>query len=198
VSLDPHKWLFAPLDVGCLLVRDAAHLRRTFVHAAAYVDVIADAGMSEFAFWDLGPELSRRFRALKIWFALKCHGAEALVAAIESNIGVARELASAITASDDFELLAPVPLSIVCFRYLPASLRTDDKGGDRHRALNAFNRALMVELQRDGAAYLSNATIDGDFALRACIVNYRTTGADIGELLSAIRRVAAGMIRESS
>jgi aromatic-L-amino-acid/L-tryptophan decarboxylase len=199
VSLDPHKWLFAPLDAGCLLVRDAAQLRRTFVHGAAYVDVIADAGMSEFAFWDLGPELSRRFRALKIWFALKCHGAEALVAAIESNIAVARGLASAIHASDDFELLAPVPLSIVCFRYVPAALRPGDKGaGKSDQAISTFNRALMVELQRDGAAYLSNAMIAGDFALRACIVNYRTTVADIDELLSAIRRVAADMIREAS
>jgi glutamate/tyrosine decarboxylase-like PLP-dependent enzyme len=199
LSLDPHKWLFAPLDAGCLLVRNGAHLRRTFVHGAAYVDVIADAGMSEFAFWDFGPELSRRFRALKIWFALKCHGAAALTSAIESNIAVARRLAAAIDGSEDFELLAPVPLSIVCFRYVPAALRTGSKDDEeRDRALNAFNRGLLVELQRDGAAYLSNAMIGGVFALRACIVNYRTTVADIDELLSAIRRVAADLSRETS
>src|SRR5690606_13512946 len=77
IALDPHKWLYAPLDAGCLLVRDGAALYRAFAHGAAYVDVIADKHMSEFAFWDYGPELSRRFRALKIWFALKLHGVRA-------------------------------------------------------------------------------------------------------------------------
>ena len=185
LSLDPHKWLFAPLDAGCLLVRDGRHLKRAFAHGAAYVDVIADRDMSEFAFWDHGPELSRRFRALKIWFLLKCHGARAITAAIDDNITVAQMLAAAIDASADFERLAPVPLSIVCFRYVPSQLQ-----GQRD-ALNALNRTLMVDVQREGEAYLSNAMIGGDFALRACIVNYRTTPADAGVLLETIRRVAA-------
>jgi len=185
LSLDPHKWLFAPLDAGCLLVRDPRHLKRAFTHGAAYVDVIADRDMSEFAFWDHGPELSRRFRALKIWFILKCHGARAITAAIDDNMAVAQTLAATIDASADFERLAPVPLSIVCFRYAPARLR------GRRDALNALNRTLMVEVQRDGEAYLSNAMIGDDFALRACIVNYRTTTADAGVLLETIRRVAA-------
>ena len=90
LSLDPHKWLFAPLDAGCLLVRDPRHLKRAFTHGAAYIDVVADRDMSEFAFWDHGPELSRRFRALKIWFILKCHGARAITAAIDDNIAVAQ------------------------------------------------------------------------------------------------------------
>lgn len=187
LSLDPHKWLFAPLDVGCLLVRDPMQLKRTFAHGAAYVDVIADRDMSDFAFWDHGPELSRRFRALKIWFILKCHGARAIIAAVNDNIAVARRLAEAVDASDDFERLAPAPLSIVCFRYAPAELR------GRQNALNALNRALMVEVQRDGAAYLSNAMIGEHFALRACVVNYRTTAADVEKLLATIRRVAARM-----
>jgi len=185
LSLDPHKWLFAPLDAGCLLVRDPRHLKRAFTHGAAYVDVIADRDMSEFAFWDHGPELSRRFRALKIWFILKCHGARAITAAIDDNIAVAQTLAAVIDASPDFERLAPVPLSIVCFRYAPARLR-----GQRD-ALNALNRSLMVEVQRDGQAYLSNATIGEEFALRACIVNFRTQVSDVGVLLETIRRVAA-------
>lgn len=188
LSLDPHKWLFAPLDVGCLLVRDPKRLRQAFTQGAAYIDVIANADMPEYAFWDYSPELSRRFRALKIWFILKCHGARAIRAAIDGNIAVARRLAALIDASDDFERLAPVPLSIVCFRYLPPSRRGP---GDHAEALNAFNRALMVEVQRDGDSYLSNAMIGPHFALRACIVNFRTTAADAGHLLDAIRRVAA-------
>jgi aromatic-L-amino-acid decarboxylase len=183
VALDPHKWLYAPVDVGCLLVRDYASLHRTFSHGAAYVDVVADEHMSDFAFWDYGPELSRRFRALKVWFALKLHGVHAIAAAIESNIQVARQLADAIDASDDFERLAPVPLSIVCFRHAPRHVAAQD--------LDALNRRLMVDVQRDGDAYLSNAVLGGAFALRACIVNYRTAPGDAERVLSAIRRVAS-------
>jgi glutamate/tyrosine decarboxylase-like PLP-dependent enzyme len=120
--------------------------------------------------------LSRRFRALKIWLLLKVHGARAIQDAIDANIASAHHLAELITRSDDFELLAPVPMSIVCFRY---------SGGD-----DAFNKRLMVEVQRDGDSYLSNATINGRFALRACNVNYRTTSADAERLLDTIRRVA--------
>ena len=179
LSLDPHKWLFAPLDAGCLLVRDPRQLKRAFTHGAAYVDVIADRDMSEFAFWDYGPELSRRFRALKIWFILKCHGARAITSAIDDNIAVAQTMAAAIDASTDFELMAPVPLSIVCFR---------SRAGD-----DDFNKRLMVQVQRDGDSYLSNAMVGGRFALRACIVNYRTSYGDVERLLDTIRRVAAGM-----
>lgn len=198
VSLDPHKWLYAPLDAGCLLVKDARRLRHTFAQGAAYIDVIADDDMSEFAFWDHGPELTRRFRALKIWFILKCHGAAAIRAAIDDNIGVAQELAALIDASDDFERLAPAPLSIVCFRYLPESMRAPGRRplakagpGDHTAALNRVNRALMVEIQRDGDAYLSNAQIGDAFALRACIVNFRTRPSDAAHVLATIRRVAA-------
>jgi aromatic-L-amino-acid/L-tryptophan decarboxylase len=177
LSLDPHKWLYAPLDTGCVLVKNAGALRRAFSEGAGYIDVVADREMSDFAYWDHGPELSRRFRALKIWFVLKVHGVRAIQQAIDSNIEVARHLAELIDASPDFERVAPVPLSIVCFR---------SKNGDE-----AFNKRLMVEVQRDGESYVSNATIDGRFALRACIVNFRTRAADAEVLLGSIRRVAA-------
>ena len=179
LSLDPHKWLYAPLDVGCLLVRPPAALRATFSGSADYIDVVTDQGMSDFAYWDHSPELSRRFRALKIWFLLKVHGARAIQDAIDGNIATAQHLAKVVKESPDFELMAPAPLSIVCFRY---------RGGD-----DEFNKQLMVEVQRDGDSYLSNATINGRFALRACIVNYRTQIADVDRLLDTIRRVAARM-----
>jgi aromatic-L-amino-acid decarboxylase len=177
LSLDPHKWLYAPLDVGCLLVRDPRTLRRAFSEGADYIDVVADRDMSDYAYWDHSPELSRRFRALKIWFVLKIHGARAIQQAIDDNIAAARHLAALVEQSSDFELLAPAPMSIVCFRH---------RGGD-----DAFNKGLMLEVQRDGDSYLSNAIIDGRFALRACIVNYRTTMRDVEQLLATIRRVAA-------
>ena len=189
MSLDPHKWLYAPLDAGCLLVRDPSALRAAFSESAGYIDVVADRDMSDYAYWDHSPELSRRFRALKIWFVLKIHGARGIQQAIDGNIEVARHLAQTIEASSDFELMAPTPLSIVCFRYV---------GGGGNPCLgqpdiDAFNKRLMVEVQRDGDSYLSNATIDGRFVLRACIVNFRTTRADVERLLDTIRRVAARM-----
>ena len=185
VALDPHKWMFAPLDAGCLLVRNEMHLRRAFSHGASYIDVVADQEMSDFAFWDVSPELSRRFRALKLWFALKCHGADEFVAVIARNIALAQELATVIDDNEDFERLAPVPLSIVCFRYVPREMVGDTA------ALNQFNRRLMIELQREGDVYLSNATIRDAFALRACIVNHRTTQSDISRIIDAVRRCAA-------
>ena len=181
LSLDPHKWLYAPLDAGCLLVRNAQALRRAFSEGADYIDVVADHDMSDFAYWDHSPELSRRFRALKIWFMLKIHGARAIQDAIDNNIAVARHLAGAIESSGDFELLAPAPLSIVCFRY-----KLDED-------LDLFNKRLMLEVQRDGDSYLSNAMINGRFALRACIVNFRTTTSDVERLLETLRRVASKM-----
>lgn len=186
IALDPHKWLFAPMDVGCLLARDYAALHKTFSQGASYVDVVADERMSDFAFWDYGPELSRRCRALKVWFALKLHGAGAIASAIESNIQTARRLAAAVDASSDFERLAPAPLSIVCFRYAPPDRPIDE--------LDALNRTLMLEVQRRGDAYLSNAVLNGRFALRACIVNYRTSAEDVERLLEAIRGAARTVV----
>ena len=188
VALDPHKWLFAPLDAGCLLVRDEADLRRAFSQAASYIDVVADRDMSDFAFWEVGPELSRRFRALKLWFALKVHGSRAFVEAVAANIALAHQLAAAIDASDDFERLAPAPLSIVCFRYVPARLAGDEQ------ALNEFNRRLMVELQRGGESYVSNAVLGTTFALRACIVNHRTSEQDTAALLEDLRSATANIM----
>jgi aromatic-L-amino-acid/L-tryptophan decarboxylase len=181
ISLDPHKWLFVPVDSGCILVRDESALRRAFRYAAEYVDVIATPEMSEYAFWDYGPELTRRFRALKIWMAFKAYGVRALSDAIERNIVLARRLAAMIDDSADFERLAPVPLSIVCFRHT---------GG---RESDAHNREVMLRVQHGGRSYLSNATIDGRFALRVCIVNHRTSDADLVALLDEIRVAAAGV-----
>ena len=183
ISLDPHKWLFVPVDSGCILARDEAALRRAFRYAAEYVDVIATPEMSEYAFWDYGPELTRRFRALKIWMAFKAYGVRALSEAIERNITLARRLAAIIDESADFERLAPVPLSIVCFRHT---------GG---RDADAHNRELMLRIQHGGRSYLSNAVIDGRFALRVCIVNHRTSEADLVALLDEIRVAAAAPAR---
>jgi glutamate/tyrosine decarboxylase-like PLP-dependent enzyme len=193
IALDPHKWLYAPMDCGCILYRNPVAARQTFAHDAEYTRVIAQEADEAFAFWDYGPELSRRFRALKVWMILKGAGTAVLSEAIEGNIACARYLEELVKASDDFEMLAPVELSIFCFRYLPRTLREKDRRGDSAigEELNQVNERLLVALQRDGSSYLSNALIDNQFALRGCVLNYRTTTQDMEILLQDLRRVAA-------
>lgn len=183
IALDPHKWLYLPVDCGCALYRDPEMARATFAHDAEYTRVMAQEADEAFAFWDYGPELSRRFRALKVWMMLKGVGLRRLGEAIEKDLACARHLESLVRTSDDFEMLAPVELSIFCFRHLPAGQRSDEE-------LDAWNERLLVELQHDGSSYLSNARVGGRFSLRGCVMNYRTTPRDMEILLVDLRRLA--------
>ncbi|CAN5429758.1 pyridoxal-dependent decarboxylase [soil metagenome] len=198
ISLDPHKWLYLPADCGCVLYRDPANARATFAHDAEYTRVIGQVADEAFAFWDYGPELSRRFRALKVWMLLKGVGLRAISEAIENDLACARHLESLVNGSEDFEMLAPVELSIFCFRYVPPELRgalsSVADGNTRREAevrLDAINEKLLMKLQRDGCSYLSNARLQGRFALRGCVMNYRTRLHDMEILLEDLRRLAA-------
>ncbi|MEP6603064.1 MAG: GNAT family N-acetyltransferase [Spartobacteria bacterium] len=185
VALDPHKWLYLPIDCGCVLYRDPQTARATFAHDADYTRIIAQEAEEAFAFWDYGPELSRRFRALKIWMLLKTVGCRALGEVIEKDLACARHFEQLILASNDFEMLAPVEMSIFCFRHLP-----NERKVANDQELDAWNERLLVALQRDGSSYLSNALIHGRFALRGCVMNYRTTLRDMEILLDDLQRVA--------
>jgi aromatic-L-amino-acid/L-tryptophan decarboxylase len=189
IALDPHKWLYLPVDVGCVIYRDPEIARAAFTHEAEYTRIIGEEADEAFAFWDYGPELSRRFRALKVWMLLKGVGIHSLGEAIESNLTCARYLESTVRASDDFEMVAPVELSIFCFRHVPVQVRNG-----LPQAIDAFNERLLVALQRDGSSYLSNATLNGHFALRGCVLNYRTTSRDMEILLDDLRRVAKSVL----
>jgi glutamate/tyrosine decarboxylase-like PLP-dependent enzyme len=185
IALDPHKWLYLPVDVGCVIYREPEIARGAFAHEADYTRVIEEEADEAFAFWDYGPELSRRFRALKVWMLLKGVGLDSLGEAIESNLACARHLESLIRESDDFEMVAPVELSIFCFRHVPLHIRSESP-----QAIDAFNERLLIALQQDGSSYLSNTTLGGRFALRGCVLNYRTTLRDMEILLHDLRRVA--------
>ena len=191
IALDPHKWLYLPVDVGCVIYRDPEIAREAFAHEAEYTRMFGEKADEAFVCWDYGPELSRRFRALKVWMLLKGVGLDRLSASIESNLGCARHLESMVRASDDFEMVAPVELSIFCFRHVPAQLRNESP-----KAIDAFNERLLVALQRDGSSYLSNATLGGRFALRGCVLNYRTTFRDMEILLDDLRRVARENVKK--
>ncbi|MFL6215549.1 MAG: pyridoxal phosphate-dependent decarboxylase family protein [Blastocatellia bacterium] len=196
VALDPHKWLYLPVDCGCVLYRDREAARATFAHDAEYTRVIGGEADEAFAFWDYGPELSRRFRALKVWMMLKGVGVGALSEAVENDLACARHLERLVQASEDFEMLAPVELSIFCFRYVPARLKQELESGDEqtrertNQQLKELNERLLVGLQHDGSSYLSNAQLGGRFALRGCVMNYRTTPRDMEILLEDLRRIA--------
>jgi aromatic-L-amino-acid/L-tryptophan decarboxylase len=197
VALDPHKWLYLPVDCGCILYRDPETARATFAHEAEYTRVIGQGAEEAFAFWDYGPELSRRFRALKVWMLLKGVGLRALGEAIEKDLKCARHFESLVQNSEDFEMLAPVELSIFCLRHLPAELKDipadENKRRVREEKLDLHNERLLLALQRDGSSYLSNARLRGRFALRGCVMNYRTSMRDMEILLDDLRRVAADL-----
>ncbi len=181
LSLDPHKWLYQPVDCGCLLFKDPAAARRAFSHTGDYTRSFTEDPVEGFAFFEESIELSRRFRALRLWTSIHYHGLDAFRDAIRRDLAHARALADRVANEPGLELLAPVELSAVCFRH-----RFAEKADER-------NAGLLEAVNRRGRAYLSNATIRSSFALRACFVNHRTTDADVdavvGEVLAAAREM---------
>ncbi|WP_426614900.1 pyridoxal phosphate-dependent decarboxylase family protein [Bradyrhizobium sp. McL0616] len=185
IALDFHKWGQVPYDAGFLLVRDGDSHRQAFAQPAAYLSREA-RGLAAGAVWpcDLGPDLSRGFRALKTWFTLKTFGTDRLGAVIARSCAIAKYLEVRVLAEPRLELLAPVNLNIVCFRY-----RADD----------AVNREIVADVQESGIAAPSSTTLDGKFAIRAAIVNHRTDETDVDALVSAVlafgaRRTGDGLI----
>jgi glutamate/tyrosine decarboxylase-like PLP-dependent enzyme len=184
VALDPHKWLYLPMGTGCVLYRDPETARAAFRADAEYTRVMGLEQDEAFVFWDYGPELSRPFRALDLWLLVKTVGTRELAEAIAKNIVCAKYFEELVRGSDDCEMLAPVVLSIFCFRYRPRGFSGD---------LDALNERVMLALQRAGSSYVSNARIGGKFALRGCVLNYRTTRRDMEILLEDVRRAAASL-----
>jgi len=198
VSLDPHKWLYAPVGTGCLLFREPERARAAFAETEeGYIKVFEQDEDEAHAFWDYGTELSRPFRALAVWAAMSYYGTRRISASIAEDCALAAHMAELVRSSDDFELLAPVTLGICCFRYVPASERRelekacDVEARERINAkLDELNARIVQRVQRGGYAYLSNATLRGRFALRASITNFRTTRRDIEITLDTVRSAA--------
>jgi len=189
VALDPHKWLFVPVEAGLVYVRDAEMMRSAFSLVPPYLrtdgsttGVGGPTWLSEFGF-----QQTRGFRALKVWMAMKEFGLDGYKAAIEENIALAAYLADRVRSSPDFELTAPPGLSVVCFRLPGRSL-------DDEEAIAALNRAVLERLQLGGEAFLSSTELRGRFTLRACIVNYRSTRRDIDRMLEAVRAIAQELV----
>ncbi|MBV8207344.1 MAG: aminotransferase class V-fold PLP-dependent enzyme [Acidobacteria bacterium] len=184
ITLDPHKWLYQPLDCGCVLYRDPAAARAAFAGTGDYARSLYDGAVEGFEFFEESPELSRRFRALKLWLSLRYHGLGAFREAIVRDLQHAQDLAGMVDAEPALERVAPVELSTVCFRYAGAD---DDR-----------NRAILRRVIERGRVYLSNATIasrgvsngDGRFALRACFMNHRTKNEDVTAVVEEVLAAA--------
>jgi aromatic-L-amino-acid/L-tryptophan decarboxylase len=186
VAVDPHKWLYAPLEAGCALVRDPEKLRAAFAYHPVYYLFGAEATN----YFDLGPQNSRGFRALKVWLALQQVGREGYERMISDDIHLARALFERISQYAELHALTQ-SLSITTFRFVPPDLNSGDEKAANY--LDELNLELLTRLQSSGEAYLSNAVVHGKFALRACIVNFRTSLADIEALPPIVVRVGKAL-----
>ena len=182
VAVDPHKWLYAPVEAGCALVRRPADLRKTFSYHPSYYHFDQETTN----FFDYGPQNSRGFRALKVWLALRQVGLSGYMEMIGDDIGLAAHLHALVQQHPEFEALTR-HLSITTFRYVPPDLPL--AAAEREKYLQRLNQDLLTRVERSGEAFLSNAVVDGRFALRACIVNFRTSRADVEALLPLLARL---------
>jgi glutamate/tyrosine decarboxylase-like PLP-dependent enzyme len=190
VALDPHKWLFVPVEAGLVVVRDAEAMRSAFSLVPPYVRQSGSAGEVYGLPWfsEYGFQQTRGFRALKVWMTLQQFGLQGYREIIEENLALAGYLADRVRQAPDLELAAPPSLSVVCFRL----------AGNRDRdeeAMTALNRALLERLQLGGEAFLTSTELQGRYVLRACIVNDRSRREDIDRMLDAVRTIGQELLR---
>jgi glutamate/tyrosine decarboxylase-like PLP-dependent enzyme len=186
VAVDPHKWLYTPLEAGCSLVRDPDRLHDAFVFHPPYYHFPTGVEDPKTNFHEWGPQNSRGFRALKVWMSIRQSGRAGYTRMIRDDIALARELYELARRHDELEAFTH-SLSIATFRYVPPALRKAAEARDpaAEETLNDLNGAILDAMQKEGDVYLSNAVIGGRYALRACVVNFRTTSADIRAVIDA-------------
>jgi glutamate/tyrosine decarboxylase-like PLP-dependent enzyme len=187
VAADPHKWLYVPYEAGAVLVREAGRLPDAFRRPAEYLVHDAESPViGPVSFNERGPELSRGFKALKVWMGLKRHGRRGYAAAVEHDVDLARFLSEEARRRPDFELLVEPTLSIANFRYRPA--------GVPEERLDALNRRIVNELVRSGAFFLAPTRLKGRTSMRAAIVNFRTKEDDLTFLLDEAARLGRELV----
>jgi glutamate/tyrosine decarboxylase-like PLP-dependent enzyme len=186
LAIDPHKWFSVPVECGCALVRDGRLLRETFSLVPPYLQTEEGKGFGGLPWYsEYGFQQTRGFRALKVWMTLQHLGRRGATAHVARHNALARRLAAMVQAAPDLALMAPVTLSIVCFRYVPGGWSGEDA------RLDDLNKAVMQEVQAGGEAFLTNAVLRGRFALRACILHYATAEPDLAALIDVVRRTGA-------
>jgi aromatic-L-amino-acid/L-tryptophan decarboxylase len=191
VAVDPHKWLYAPLEAGCALVKDPETLRAAFAYHPPYYHFNERATN----YVDYGPQNSRGFRALKVWLALKHVGASGYRNMIADDIRLSGAMAQAVSCHPELELMTQ-DLSITTFRYVPRELRANLGEAQVETYLDTLNRELLDRLQRGGETFVSNAVVGGRYLLRACIVNFYTTRADVEVVAGVVVRIGRAVDAE--
>jgi glutamate/tyrosine decarboxylase-like PLP-dependent enzyme len=189
LAVDPHKWLYTPLEAGCALVRRPDDLLRAFSYHPEYYHF--DGGALNY--FERGLQNSRGFRALKVWLALQHVGRQGALAMIADDIALSKRLDDLVRVHSEFEAFTQA-LSITTFRYVPAHLRSGVGTPEVEPQLDAINQALLTRLEKSGEAFLSNAVVDGKAVLRACIVNFRTSRVDIDALLPLLARLGREVV----
>jgi aromatic-L-amino-acid decarboxylase len=194
IAVDPHKWLYAPIEAGCTLVRNAQHLHDAFAFHPRYY-AFADGGSGEppTNFHEYGPQNSRGFRALKVWLALRQVGRAGYERMIRDDIELTRAMHDAVSRHSDLEAFT-CQLSIATFRYVPRGV--DRRAADAQAYLDELNKQIVERLQLGGEIFVSNAVIGGRYLLRACIVNFRTTREDVEAVPEIVARVGADVHAE--
>ena len=191
VAVDPHKWLYSPLEAGCILIRHSDALRNTFSYHPSYYAFDKDV----LNYFDLGPQNSRGFRALKVWLALRHAGRSGYVQMIGDDIRLAQALYRKLADHAELEPLSQ-GLSITTFRYVPAELKSRSDSDRVETYLNRLNEELLNRLEKGGEAFLSKAMLGDKFALRLCIVNFRTSLEDIEALPEIVVRLGRQVDQE--
>ena len=184
IAVDPHKWLYAPLEAGCALVREPEHLRAAFSYHPPYYHF----GQGATNYFDLGPQNSRGFRALKVWLALQQAGRAGYERMLAEDIRLARLLHAEMASHPDIEV-HECGLSISTFRYVPDDLEPHVAETDADPYLNRLNQEIQARLEQEGELFLSNAVVGGRYLLRGCIVNFRTRESDIRAMPGIVARV---------
>jgi aromatic-L-amino-acid decarboxylase len=182
VSFDPHKWMAVPYDAGCVLVRNPERLRRTFSLSAPYLRGLVPTAYDGVDLMDYGPEMSRSFRALKVWMTLRHEGIEGLRKRLRAGIGQARRAHERVLGHPDFEALHEPTLFLYSFRFRPRDLA----GGEHDEYLDRLNQQIAEEMQRSGLASVMTTRIRGRTVLRFSICSHRTTESDIERVLETL------------
>jgi glutamate/tyrosine decarboxylase-like PLP-dependent enzyme len=185
VAVDPHKWLYAPLEAGCALVRDPAALRDAFSYTPPYYRAGEVAGEEVLEYRDYGPQNSRGFRALKVWLGLRQAGREGCVRSIQEDIALAERLLLGVRAHPELEAVGR-KLSVTTFRFAPRELRGGTEAAEDY--LNRLNAEIVARLQDGGEVFVSQAVVAGATCLRSCVVNFRTSAADIDAIPEIVAR----------
>ena len=188
VAIDLHKWLQVPFEAGCAIIRDRHLHRETFALTPEYLEH-TERGLASGPLWfsEYGLQLSRGFRALKVWLSFKEHGADRYGQLIDKTIRHAHELATLVEAAPALELMAPVVVNIVCFRYNPGGMATE--------RLNALNEELLIRLHESGIAAPSYTTLNGQYCLRAALANHRTRADDLTMTIEAVTEIGNRVVQ---